>query len=380
MSDIEANEPKTSHTGSSATADTSGAMTRRTFLAHSGAVAAALGGIAAATSVTGRAALAAPESPLVLLDEKTLTIGSGEHTYACIHDWLTPPEHIRFGDTHGVTQDSRGRIYVAHTVHPESKSDDAIVVFDENGRFLNSWGARFKGGAHGLDLRREADGREYLYICDVAHRVVVKTTLTGDVLWETAIPMQTGVYTDKTPFVPTNIAFGPDGGFYVTDGYGSDWITQFDKGGEFVRVFGGKGTDPGKVKQAHGIWLDTRGKEPFLVVADRANSRLQYFTPDGKHVKFVSDGMRRPCHFDIRGDLLLVPDLSSVVTILDGQNKVVAQLGDGHPTDLRGKPRTEYIPGKFIHPHDAMFLKNGDILVAEWVPTGRITLLKKVKR
>ena len=32
----------------------------------------------------------------------------------------------------------------------------------------------------------------------------------------------------------------------------------------------------------------------------------------------------------------------------------------------------------FIHPHDAIFLQNGDILVTEWVPIGRITLLRKV--
>ena len=76
---------------------------------------------------------------------------------------------------------------------------------------------------------------------------------------------------------------------------------------------------------------------------------------------------------------MLVPDLESVVTILDKSNKTIVQLGDGKPTNLRGKPRSEFIPGKFIHPHDAMFLRNGDILVAEWVPQGRVTLLRKVR-
>jgi len=52
-------------------------------------------------------------------------------------------------------------------------------------------------------------------------------------------------------------------------------------------------------------------------------------------------------------------------------------LGDGHPSALRGRPKSEFINGKFIHPHDAMFLNNGDILVAEWVPVGRVTLLRR---
>ena len=75
---------------------------------------------------------------------------------------------------------------------------------------------------------------------------------------------------------------------------------------------------------------------------------------------------------------MLIPDLESAVMILNGKNKVVATLGDGHPSKLRGAPREKFIPGKFVHPHDAIFLHNGDILVAEWVPIGRITLLRKI--
>ena len=64
--------------------------------------------------------------------------------------------------------------------------------------------------------------------------------------------------------------------------------------------------------------------------------------------------MRRPCYFSIRGDRMVISDLVSVVTILDKENKVVAQLGDGKDVpELRGHPRTDFIPGKFIHPHAA---------------------------
>ena len=35
-------------------------------------------------------------------------------------------------------------------------------------------------------------------------------------------------------------------------------------------------------------------------------------------------------------------------------------------------------PGKFIHPHDACFDKDGNIFVVEWVQTGRVTLLRHV--
>lgn len=335
-------------------------MTRREFLMRAGIAA------------TG---LAIAETHAIGAERKPLLLGSGEHTYEAIHDWLTPPSHIQWGDTHGIAQDSAGRIYIAHTVHPASPCGDAIVVFDKYGNFLTSWGERFRGGAHGLDIRTEGD-EEFLYHCDVAHRQVVKTTLTGKVMWEKGIP-EADVYLPGDPFVPTNVAFSPNGDFYVTDGYGSDWIHQYDLKGNYIRTFGGKGKEPGRVLNAHGIWVDTRLSEPLLVVADRANSRLQYFSLDGRHVKFVTEGMRQPCHFSLHEDLMVVPDLKSVVTLLDRDNRVVAQLGDGDPSNLRGAPREKFLPGKFIHPHSAKFLYGGDILVAEWVPIGRITLLRK---
>jgi hypothetical protein len=107
---------------------------------------------------------------------------------------------------------------------------------------------------------------------------------------------------------------------------------------------------------------------------------MQYMTLDGKHVGFVTDGMRKPCHFHLRDGMVLVPDLSSVITLLDRDNKVMAHLGDGDPSKLRGVPREQFLPGKFVHPHSAKFLRDGSILVVEWVPIGRVTRLKKVRR
>jgi hypothetical protein len=39
---------------------------------------------------------------------------------------------------------------------------------------------------------------------------------------------------------------------------------------------------------------------------------------------------------------------------------------------------SKWQPGKFIHPHDACFDKEGNIFVAEWVASGRVTKLRRV--
>lgn len=333
-------------------------MSRREFLS-------AVGGVALAGAV-----------PLPRFGQNPI-LGSGSHRYECIHDWLTPPDGMAFGDTHGLTQDSRGNIYVSHTVHASSTSADAVCVYSEDGKFLRSWGSQFKGGAHGLDIRKE--GREeFIYHCDTNKRNVVKTKLDGTVVWEQGVPMASGKYSKNEPYIPTNVAFGPNGMLFVADGYGSNWIHVYDAKGNYQKTITQPGAERGQVLQPHGLWVDDRGKTPFLVVADRSNRRLQYFDLDGQHVCFVKAGMRLPCHFSIREGELLVPDLQSVVTILDEDNRVIVHLGDGDPTNLRGRPRSEFVPGKFVHPHDAIFLRNGDILVSEWVPFGRVTLLRRV--
>jgi hypothetical protein len=317
-------------------------------------------------------------------------IGSGEHTYTCVHDWLRPPEGMVWGDTHGLCQDSAGNIYVGHTVGKSSMRSEAVVVFDADGKFVRAFGEDFRGGAHGLDVRREPDG-EFLYHCDINRCRTVKTTLTGEVVWTRGYPRDVPAYgAEPINFVPTNIAFAPNGDYYVGDGYGSNHVLHYTREGKFVREIGrpgprapGAAQGDGELKEPHGLWVDTRGSEPVLVICDRGNRRLQIFTLDGQHLRTVKqDQLRMPCHLNLRGDLMICPDLDSQVCLLDRDYKVVAQLGDGQANNgrlgsRRSQARSAFTPGQFILPHDAIFLQNGDILVAEWVTIGRITLLKR---
>lgn len=316
---------------------------------------------------------------------KRPVIGHGEHKYEVIHDWGEVPGHIRYGNTHGVVQDSQGRIYVHHTVHADSSSDDTMVVFDEKGKFIKSWGKEFKAGAHGLHIQKEGK-QEFLYLCDTRQAIVVKTTLEGEEVFRLGYPKESEAYKldadgkPATKYSPTNLAISPNGDIYVGDGYGSSYINQYNKKGEFIRTFGGFGSEPGQLKQPHGITIDRRGKTPRVLVADRANNRLQYFTLDGKHDGFA-EGVNLPCHFDERKGLLLIPDLGARVTLMDRNNNVILHLGDDSSNswrELRKLSRDKFIPGKFICPHGACFDRDGNIFVVEWVEIGRVTKLRRV--
>ncbi len=330
----------------------------------------------------GAALAAAPilaRIPKSLRQQKApIIVGSGEHTYEVHHDWLVPPPGLVYGDTHGLAVDSLGHIYLAHTVHPTSASSDAILMFDQKGKFMQSWGSEFRGGAHGLDLRKEGH-EEFLYHCDINRRVIVKTSLEGDIVWQKGVPTEPGVYKSEKEWCPTNVAFAPNGDVFVGDGYGSSYIHRYTKDGDYVKLVCGPGSGPGQVNCPHGLWLDSRDGTPKLIVADRGNKRIQLLSLEGQHLGFVTDGIRMPCHihFNKKGEAL-VPDLDSVVTILDKTNKPIVQLCDGAPSDLRNAPREKFIPGKFVHPHSAIWINDRDIVVAEWVPIGRVTLLRRV--
>ncbi len=232
-------------------------------------------------------------------------------------------------------------------------------------------------------------------------KTIAKLTLDGEEVWSQKAPMAAGLYAPdentktvfsdreefwgRDHFLPTNFAFLPDGSFFVADGYGAFAIHRYDKDAIYVSSFGGEGTEDGKFRTPHGLWIDTRKNEPQIVVADRANKRLQWFTLEGVHRKTL-DGFILPANIDQYKDTLLVPDLSARITLLDKNDNLI-HLGedpewrkvvtnDRHA--LRRGSSEKWVSGKFLHPHDACFAENGDIYVAEWVATGRISKLRRV--
>lgn len=341
---------------------------------------------------TRRSFLATVAGPLILgaSDKggtKRPVTGSGAWKFEMIHDWGELPAGLKYGNTHGVVEDSKGHIYVHHTVHNTSESHDTMVVFDEKGKFVKSWGKEFKGGAHGLHLAKEGKN-EFLYLCDTKRALVVKTTLTGEEVFTLGYPKQAKEYEPgpdgkNRRYSPTNLAVAPNGDIYVGDGYGSNYINQYNSKGEYIRTFGGTGKEAGQLACPHGIFVDTRGKDTVLTVADRTNNRLQHFTLDGKHIAFTkATEITAPCHFNVRKGKVVIPDLDARVQVLDEKNNVVAVLGDAgdakEARKLRTQARDAFVPGKFICPHGACFDHAGNIFVAEWVEVGRVTKLRKV--
>jgi len=237
-------------------------------------------------------------------------LGEGEHQYEAFHDWGALPANIRYGNTHGVCEDSHGQIYIHHTVHSTSESPDTIVVFDREGKFVRSWGGQFKGGAHGLSIRKEGS-EEFLYLCDFEHGIVTKRTLRGEEVFTLGYPAESSAYQPKNgmapSYRPTNVAIAPNGDIYVGDGYGSSYINQYNQKAQFMRTFGGLGKEAGQLDCPHGLWVDTRADPPVLVVADRLRQITEHVVGRSQHLKRVAESGLKFGRFCQRGNRLAVP-------------------------------------------------------------------------
>ena len=348
------------------------------------------------TAAAGSAAIVS--APTILTAQKTdgpLIVGEGENRFEVQHDWPQLPDRFTWQTTHNVAVDGAGCLYVIHEGKADLKDHPAIFVFDPEGKYIRSFGNQFQGGGHGIEIRAEG-GQEFLYVCAYQHlKTFAKLDLKGETVWQRYAPMESGVYAaeeDTKPtgqwgrdrFMPTNFAFLDDGGFLLADGYGAFYVHRYDRDGKWLSCFGGAGQGQGKFNTPHGVWVDRRaGREPSIVVSDRANNTLQYFTMDGKYLETLT-GYGLPANAETWKNLLVIPELHARITLLNEKNEVVARLGDDvaritakDGMQIRGN-RNAWTAGKFVHPHDACFGQDGSIFVAEWVATGRISRLKRL--
>ncbi len=352
-------------------------MNRREFLRTAAASAAVAG---TGPTLLGMTNKAGTENPV---------IGEGEHKYQCFHNWGELPSGYEWQTTHNVAIDAQGLVYITHQGNKATKaSRDTVMVFDPKGKFVRSFGKEWINGGHGIEIRREGS-EEFIYLSNTwENPKLVKTNLKGERVGEKGRPECKEYEDPKKPYNPTNICWLPDGGFVVGDGYGSNYMFNYDKDAKLVKVYGGPGKGPGQLATPHGQWLDDRNTgKPVILVCDRANARLQTFTLDGTPIMATEPGkvVLFPAHAKTRGDVLLLPDLHARVSLFDKDLKPIAHLGDDPEWrkkvldgfKVRQQPK-EWLPGKFVHPHDAAFDKDGNIFVVEWVATGRVTLLKKV--
>ncbi|MBI3463535.1 MAG: hypothetical protein HY000_10830 [Planctomycetes bacterium] len=256
-----------------------------------------------------------------------------------VPDFFKLPQGWSLGPCSAVAVSGKGEIYLFHRgPHP-------VIIFDESGNFLRSWGDDVIQTAHGLRIDREGN----VWVTDIGQHRVFKFDPTGKVLL-TLGNGKAGTGLDQFDR-PTDIAFGPRGEIFVSDGYGNSRVMKFSPNGGFIKSWGQPGKGPGEFNLPHAIVLDSQGR---LLVGDRENRRVQVFDQEGKLLGIWEGFAPFGLAFDKDGVLFVADGYANEILRLDTAGKVQERFGK------QGKA-----PGEFELPHMLAVDASGNLLVTE---------------
>ncbi|MEO7414888.1 MAG: 6-bladed beta-propeller [Opitutaceae bacterium] len=298
-------------------------------------------------------------------------LGQGEFRYRVVPGWgqLGPDTPVE--NCHGLVCDREGHLILL-TDHVANN----VIVYDAAGRLVHKWGTAFPG-AHGLSLVVE-NGREVLYFTDTKRHCVFKATPSGELLAEWGWPTSTGKYAKEDDYRPSWTLHLPDGGFFVLDGYGRDYIAHYGADGKFLRLFGG--AEGGIVHWGpHGGMIDARpGAEPTLLIAMSDQQSLLRIGVDGTKLGQTELRGGNPRQIRRHGAHYFVAHLGDnwpkdrdsrgFVSILDQNLRVVANLAGTAPEygdDGRLRPM-QHRGEIFLHPHDLTVGHDGSLYIAQF--------------
>jgi DNA-binding beta-propeller fold protein YncE len=170
-----------------------------------------------------------------------------------------------------VTMDDAGMIYVLQ----RGEKADPVLVINRDGKVIRSWGKGLYQIPHSIRIDPEGN----VWTVDSGSSMVLKFSPKGEKLMEISVGEQpAGQGRTKGT---SDIAFGPNGRVYISDGYGNSRVLEYNAKGERVKQWGTPGTGPSQFQQPHGIAVDDQG---IVYVADRNNARVQRFDLDGKYL------------------------------------------------------------------------------------------------
>jgi len=238
--------------------------------------------------------------------------------------WPKPlPNHWLLGSTIGVSVDAQDHVWIIHrssnTLNNNEKGAELdppvaecckgappVLAFDQDGNLLASWGGPVRGAPyewpesnHGITI----DGKGNVWIGGNGANdgQVLKFTKDGKFIKQFGFGYANAGSNDPWAFRQPAKIFVDDAKneAYIADGYGNHRVAVIDaETGAFKRHWGAYGNKPDDVNYGrynpnapplqqfrNPVHCADLSKDNLLYVCDRANDRVQVFTPDGKFVK-----------------------------------------------------------------------------------------------
>jgi hypothetical protein len=247
----------------------------------------------------------------------------------------------------------------------ERRYHHVIYVLDRDGNQVQHWAQHDQlfempcgRGPHKIKMS-PYDPEKHVWVVDDQLHVIHKFTYDGELVMTLGTKGERGRDAGRLFDRPTDIAWLPDGTFFISDGYAGTRVAKFDPDGNFLMDWGGPPADPdnpgpNEWNTVHSIQVSADRR---LFVVDRGHRRIQVFDENGTFLDMWNTGMRSlPYGHVITQDQHL--------WIVDGGTSNVVKYDlDGN--FLYGWGARGGLPGQFNGPHSVTVDQDGNLYIAE---------------
>jgi hypothetical protein len=264
---------------------------------------------------------------------------------------------------------------------PVMRYHHVIFVVDRTGKLVQSWPQHNKlfdqpsaplgpRGPHKIKIS-PYDPEKHVWVIDDNLHQIFKFTYDGKLVMTLGEMGKEG----RGPNMfarPTDIAWLPDGTFFISDGYHGKRVAKFGPDGKFIMDWGSEPKDPANPgpnewNTVHSIAIS---KDRRIFVADRGHQRFQVFDENGKFLDMFStreshwpEGINSQPYYHLITD-------DQFLWMGDGGTQRITKY-DLNGNYLYGWGQPGGQPGRLWGPHQMTIDQEGNFYVAE-VQNGRI--------
>jgi len=267
---------------------------------------------------------------------------------------LVPPRRDSGRDDHGGARGWERRWH--HNIFAVNREGKTVVEWLHLDKFFSPPGTLARG-PHKIKMS-PYDRQKHVWIIDDDLHEIHKFTYDGKLVktfGERGVPGRGPNNFNR----PTDIAWLPDGTFFIADGYAGTRVAKFDPNGNFLLDWGKVPVDPDKPGPYEFFSVHSIGvsRDRRVFVADREHSRMQVFDENGKLLAMWPTGYKSAVysHIVTEDGYVWVGDTTT-------QRLVKYDLDGRYLYDMGGPGP---LSGQFDGPHDISVDQDRNLYVTE---------------
>ena len=265
--------------------------------------------------------------------------------------------------------DDNGRGYERRYLHvmiAVNSEGELVEYWPQHDQFFDVRGGR---GPHKIKIS-PYDDEKHIWVVDDNLHEIHKFTYDGELVLthgERGVPGRGPNNFSR----PTDIAWLPDGTYFISDGYIGTRVAKFDANDNFIMDWGQAPVDPANPgpNEFNTVHAITISADRLIYVSDRAHARIQVFDENGNFQFMFPTGQRGeslPYAIEIFRD----PTGEEFLWVADGSSGRMLKYDlEGNYLYGWGTPGGDY--GHFNGPHSLTTDQDGNLYIAE-VFNGRV--------